>query len=302
VAATHTYQAAGTYTVRLRVTDARGAVSQPASTTASIGGYAPVTFVGAGDIANCGWNGDEETAELLDRISGVVYTLGDNVYGDGSLRNFNNCYHPSWGRHKERTRPSVGNHEYADPQAAGYFEYFGDAAGESGKGYYSYDLGAWHIIVLNSNCPQVGGCGFESPQMQWLRADLAANTRQCILAYWHHPLFTSGRAPATNMRIAYRTLYQAGAEIVLVSHEHHYERFAPQDHDGVADPDRGIRQFVVGTGGAPLYDFFTPHPNSEVRYNATHGVMKFVLSDGGYTWEFIPTSGPFTDVGAGSCH
>lgn len=261
----------------------------------------PAILVGAGDIADCDSDGDEATAALLDKIRGTVFTAGDNAYGDGTASEFANCYQPSWGRHKGRTRPSPGNHDYETEGASGYFGYFGAAAGEPDKGYYGYDLGDWHIVALNSNVSMEAG----SAQGRWLRADLAASTKRCTLAYWHHPRFSSSdsHGSSTEPQPLWEALYQAGAEIVLSGHDHTYERFAPQTPDGRPDPARGVRQFVVGTGGARLYDFGDPIANSEVRYNDGHGVLKLTLRPNRYDWEFIPVAGDrFTDKGSGSCH
>ncbi len=259
-------------------------------------------FVGAGDIASCGSAGrDEETAELLDAIGGTVFTLGDNAYPDGTAANFADCYEPTWGRHKARTRPSPGNHDYHTPGATPYYAYFGASAGDSGKGYYSFDLGDWHIISLNSNIDMSAG----SAQEQWLRADLAASAKQCTLAYWHHSRFSSGtnHGSSTAPQPLWQALYDYNADIVLSAHDHIYERFAPQTPDGVADAARGIRAFVAGTGGASLYTIETPEANSEVRNNDTWGVLKLTLSAGVYSWEFVPVAGmTFTDSGSGACH
>jgi hypothetical protein len=260
-------------------------------------------LVGAGDIADCNSAGDEATAALLDGINGTVFTTGDNVYETGTATEFANCYNPSWGRHKARTRPSVGNHEYGTAGATGYFGYFGSAAGEQGKGYYSYDLGAWHIVVLNSNCAQVGGCQAGSVQEQWLRADLAAHPAACTLAYWHHPRFSSGQHGNNSaMQPFWQALYDFGADVVLNGHDHTYERFAPQTPSGASDPQRGIRQFVVGTGGRSHYGFPNSPPNSEVRNGNTFGVLKLTLSSNTYNWQFVPVAGgTFTDSGTGTC-
>jgi hypothetical protein len=257
-------------------------------------------LVGSGDIAHCSSEGDEATASLLDGIPGTVFTTGDTVYPDGTIDQFANCYEPSWGRHKDRTYPSVGNHEYHTPDAAGYFDYFGSAAGEPGNGYYSYDLGTWHIIVLNSNIPVEVG----SPQEQWLREDLAAHPVACTLAYWHHPRFSSGTVHGSSPRMEslWQALYEFGADVVLAGHEHNYERFAPQDPQGVADPTRGIRQFVIGSGGRSHYVFGPPIANSEVRNGDTYGVLKLTLHPTSYSWEFIPEAGQtFTDSGNAPC-
>lgn len=261
-------------------------------------------MVGAGDIASCAGNGDNATATLLDGIGGTVFTVGDNVYEDGAPGRFENCYGPTWGRHKERTKPAAGNHEYDFAGAADYFAYFGAAAGDPSKGYYSYDLAAWHIIVLNSNCTEVGGCQAGSLQEQWLRADLAAHPTACTLAYFHHPRFSSGatHGSSAQMQPFWQALYDYGADVVLVGHDHHYERFARQDPAGVAAPTRGIRQFLVGMGGFTLYPLGTPLPNSEVRNNDTWGVLKLALHPTGYDWQFIPVAGKtFTDTGSESC-
>ena len=256
--------------------------------------------MGAGDIADCGSSGDEATAALLDGIPGTVFTAGDNAYTDGSTTQFANCYEPSWGRHKARTRPAPGNHDYHQSGAAPYYAYFGANAGPAGLGYYSYDLGAWHIISLNSNISMSAG----STQEQWLRADLAATTKSCVLAYWHHPRFSSGtHGSSTSPQPLWQALYDYNAEIVISGHDHNYQRFAPQTPAGVADPVRGIREFVVGSGGVSHYNFSTPIANTEAYNNDTYGVIKLTLSDGSYSWEFIPVAGKtYTDSGSGSCH
>jgi hypothetical protein len=261
-----------------------------------------MVFVGAGDIADCSETEDELTAQLLDNIPGTVYTVGDNAYPSGSVANFNNCYEPTWGRHKVRTYPAVGDNEYGTLGASGYFTYFGAAAGDPNEGYYSFDLGSWHIIVLNSNCSQIGGCDPDSDQGQWLQADLDANPSTCILAIHHEPLFSS-KGGDTDLRDFWAPLYEAGADIVLSGHRHMYERFAQQNPDGVPDPGRGIRQFVVGTGGSGLTSApISIAPNSQVSNNTTHGVLKFTLHSTSYDWEFIPIGGQtFTDSGSTLC-
>ncbi|MCA1702191.1 MAG: metallophosphoesterase, partial [Actinobacteria bacterium] len=261
-------------------------------------------LVGAGDIADCGSSGDEATAALLDQIPGTVFTLGDNVYNGGTAAEFANCYAPSWGRHRARTLPAMGNHDYGSPAASGYFDYFGAAAGPRGAGYYSYDVGAWHIIVLNSNCEKIGGCHAGSVEEQWLRADLAANPRACIAAYWHHPRFSSGdHGSDAATQPFWQALYEAGAELTIAGHDHSYERFGPQTPSGEPDPERGIREFVVGTGGRNLYGFPGLAANSEVRDSSTFGVLALMLSVDGYEWRFAPAAGAtFTDAGVGACH
>ena len=257
-------------------------------------------LVGAGDIAHCASNGDELTANLLDTIPGTVFTTGDNAYPDGTASNFRDCYDPSWGRHKARTFPATGNHDYHVPGAADYFNYFGTVAGDPEKGYYSYNLGSWHIIVLNSNIPVNAG----SPQEAWLRADLAAHPVDCTLAYWHHPRFSSGTVHGSNPKTQpfWQALYDFGADVILAGHEHNYERFALQDPQGAADPEHGIRQFVIGSGGRSHYSFGNPIANSEVRNGDTYGVLKLILHPGSYTWEFVPAAGgTFTDTGTSPC-
>lgn len=257
-------------------------------------------LVGAGDIAVCGSTWDESTADLLDNIPGTVFTTGDNAYEDGSTDDFTNCYASSWGRHRSRTRPSPGNHDYHTDGAAGYFSYFGAAAGDPEMGYYSYDLGTWHVIALNSNIDH----SVFSPQLQWLVDDLAAHLTQCTVAYWHHPLFSSGfHGSDESMRPFWDVLYAAGVDIVLNGHDHNYERFAPQTPSGDPDPARGIRAFVVGTGGRALRPFGQIAANSEVRNSETFGVLKLTLERTGYRWEFFPVAGSsFTDSGRADCH
>jgi 3',5'-cyclic AMP phosphodiesterase CpdA len=207
------------------------------------------------------------------------------------------------GRHKDRTRPSAGNHEYHTAGAAPYYAYFGAAAGDPSKGYYSYDLGSWHVIVLNSNCAAIGGCHAGSAQERWLRADLAGRAAVCTVAYWHHPRFSSAQHGSDiAMQPFWEALYEEDVEIVLNGHDHVYERFAPQTPNGIADPERGIRQFTVGSGGRSHYAFGTPLPNSEVRNGGTYGVLTLTLGDTGFEWRFVPESGKaFTDSGTGTC-
>jgi hypothetical protein len=262
-------------------------------------------LVGAGDISDCADpSGAEATAKLLDRISGTVMAVGDLAYPDGSKENFV-CYDKTWGRAKSRTRPAVGNHEFHSASATPYFDYFGAAAGDPKTGYYSYELGTWHIIVLNSECTDVGGCSAGSPEEKWLRADLAAHPVVCTLAYWHKPLFSSGDKHGNDPEIKplWQALYEANADVVVNGHDHDYERFAPQTPDGAADTARGIREFVVGTGGKNHRPFGPPKANSEVRNATAFGVLKLTLKSKGYDWEFIPEpEKSFTDAGSGACH
>lgn len=268
------------------------------------------TLVGAGDIAWCGNNlGAEATAKLIDQIPGTVFAAGDLVYSSGSWEEFQNCYQPTWGRFKDRTKPTPGNHDYNGSSNSGYFRYWGDAAGDPAKGYYSYDLGVWHVVVLNTNCTvkALGGCGEGSPQEVWLREDLAAHADSCIVAYGHHSLFSSGILPShalhPELRSFWNDLYRAHADLILAGHEHSYERFALQDPDGKLDEKNGIRQIVVGTGGKSHTPLGFAQPNSEVRNSDTFGVLKLTLSPQSYKWEFIPQSGMnFSDSGEGTCH
>ena len=306
ITATHTYAAAGTNTVAVTVTDKGGATGSGQLTITVTTPVAGQVLVGAGDIARCDRTNDEATASILDTIPGQVFTVGDNVLGGSTLiPDFIDCYDPSWGRHKARTRPAVGHMEGWSPGYATYVQYFGAAAGDSGKFYYSYDLGSWHIVVLNSNASMVVG----SPQEQWLKADLTTHPAQCTLAIWHLPRFSSTSSsglPVVNdaVKPLWDDLYAAGAEIVLNAHYEVYERFAPQRSDGTADPQLGIRQFTVGTGGIGSNAFSGGTlANSEVHNTQTPGVLKLTLGSNGYAWQFIPIAGKsFTDSGTGACH
>jgi acid phosphatase type 7 len=259
--------------------------------------------VGAGDIALCSLTNDEKTANLLDSIPGTVITLGDNVYPSGTADQFARCYGPSWGRHKARTKPAIGNHEYATPGALGYLGYFGVTKN------YSFDLGEWHLISLDSNCQLAengGSCAPNSPTMMWLKADLAAHPNKCTLVYFHHPRWSSGLDHGSTIRLtgAWKIMYNANVDLVLSGHSHDYERFAPLDGNGAIDNIRGIRSFVVATGGAAQKGFqATPLIGSEVRQAGTYGVIKLTLGSGTYTWDFVPISSQsFTDHGTGICH
>ncbi|WP_229702798.1 CBM96 family carbohydrate-binding protein [Streptomyces albiflavescens] len=257
-------------------------------------------LVGAGDISNSG-TGDTSTANLLDNIPGTVFTAGDNVYDSGTATEFATYYDPTWGRHKARTRPAPGNHDYNTSGATGYYNYFGANAGPSGQGYYSYDLGNWHVVSLNSEVNMAVG----SPQEQWLRSNLAASTKPCTLAYWHKPRFTSGanHAPDTSTGPLVQALYDNNADVIVAGHNHQYERFAPMNPGGQLDTTRGIRHFVAGMGGASHYSFGTIMPNSEARNSDTYGVLKFTLHANSYDWQFVPEAGKtYADSGTTSCH
>lgn len=270
------------------------------------------TFVllGAGDIASCKEpEGALATAKMIEGMPGTVFALGDLAYEAGSAQNFELCYGPTWGRFKDRTMPALGNHEYQTPGARGYFNYWKERAGPEGKGYYSYELGSWHIVVLNTNClaPGLGGCAAGSPQELWLKEDLAKHPAACILAYGHHPLLSSGvfkkHAIHPELKPLWQDLFRAHADLVLAGHEHAYERFVPVDPDGNADPQNGIREIVAGMGGRSHDPLGAPLPGSEVQNWETFGVLKLVLSPGKYTWEFVPEPGKtFRDSGSAACH
>jgi len=305
-------------------TAAKGATAQAQGAQAAAGD--PV-IAAAGDIAcdpaNANFNGgngssnscrQKYTSDLLVNTGLTsVLVLGDNQYYCGGYEAFLQSYELSWGRTKSITNPAVGNHEYltsggtgcnsSNAGAAGYYRYFGAAAGDPSKGYYSYDIGAWHMIALNSNCGHAGGCSSSTPQGQWLRQDLAAHTNVCTLAYWHTPLFSSGGRDDPNYKTFWDALYEHNADLVLVAHDHTYERFAPQTPAGARDDVRGIREFVVGTGGANHTSFVTVAANSEVRNDATYGVLRLALHPMSYDWQFVPEAGKtFTDSGTTSCH
>ena len=264
-------------------------------------GSEPVILIGAGDISGCESEGDYLTAEMLDTIPGIVFTTGDHAYPTGTFQQFRDCYDRAWGRHKSRTRPTPGNHDYMTQRGIPYFNYFGELAGTRGQGYYAYDAGAWRVIVLNSEIPARRG----SAQERWLRSELAANSRRCIAAYWHRPLYSSVREERrfrAEIKPLWDALYDAGADVVINGHDHVYERFSKMDPNGRSD-DRGIRQFIVGTGGRSLYPFGRPAPNSEVRHNGSYGLLKLSLYEDRYEWEFVaPAGSDFSDSGSDVCH
>lgn len=246
----------------------------------------------------------------------AVLALGDDQYYCGSYDAFKLAYDLSWGRVKSITHPAPGNHEYmtsgttattgcnsTNQGAAGYFKYFGSAAGTPGQGYYSYNIGAWHIIVLNTACSSVGGCGSGSPQYTWLQNDLASHSNYCTLAYWHIPLFSSGGRASAVSKPFWQLLYNANADLILNGHDHIYERFAPQTPSGTSDTTRGIREFIVGTGGDDHTAISTIAANSQVRNTDTFGVLRLTLHSGSYSWQFAPEAGKtFTDSGSTACH
>jgi len=304
ITGSHAYPAPGQYTARVTVTDKDGGSSWDELLVKVLDPSTVQVFSGAGNIASCGTDVDEATAQILDTLPGRVFVLGDNVNPSGSAANYTNCYNPTWGRHKARTNPTIGNHEYDVTGANGYFGYFGAAAGDPTKGYYSFDLGDWHVVVLNNTASVASGTG--SVQEQWLKADLAASTKRCTIAMFHYPLFFSSDDPswhsASGVLGIWNDLYTAGAEIVLNGQQYDYERFAPQDPGGNADPARGIREFNVGTGGYATAMPTSIAPNTEAVSDA-YGVLKLSLGPDTYTWQFIPAGGStFTDSGSGNCH
>ena len=269
-------------------------------------------LIGAGDIAD-GFNltlaNALATAALLDaNPTATVFADGDLAYNNGNDTDFTKSYDPTWGRARNRTIPVIGNHEYSSLNGAGYFNYFGTAAGDPTKGYYSLDLGAWHVVVVNSNCSNVGGCGVGSPQEVWLKNDLTSHTQTCTLALWHHPLYTSvssgqGVTPDTEMQPIFQDLYTLGVDLVVNGHAHNYERFAPQDANGNPDAAHGVVEIVAGMGGESHMTFGTAVANSLVRNATAYGVLKLTLHASSYDWQFLPIAGQtFTDSGTQACH
>lgn len=268
-------------------------------------------LIGAGDIAD-GWNlnlaNSMATAALLDaNPSATVFADGDLAYNNGRDQDFTKSYDPTWGRARARTIPVLGNHEYSTLNAAGYFSYFGPAAGDPTKGYYSMNLGSWHIVVLNSECTNVsGGCGAGSPQEVWLKNDLASHTQTCSLALWHEPYYTSSSVivPNTSMQPIWQDLRNYNADLVVNGHAHNYERFAPQDANASLDTARGITEIVAGTGGDSHFAFnSTIAPNSLVRNSTTYGVLQLTLHASSFDFQFVPQAGQtFTDSGTQACH
>ncbi len=268
-----------------------------------------VVLVGAADIGGCGPTPGHSgaTAALRDSIPGTVFVAGDLAYPNGAETEFTRCYDATWGRHRSRTTPIVGVHDFIAPNAQGYFNYFGTIAGDPNRGYYSYNYGAWHVVIINDICSSssgVNGCTATSPEGQWLQSDLAANPTTCTVAIWHQPLYTStSSAVTTAMKPFWQILYNAAADLVINGHAHNYERFAPQDPSGNLDVTKGLREFVVGTGGESLQAFTATAPNSEVRNSSTYGVLKLTLHATSYDWQYLPVAGQtFTDSGSQACH
>ncbi|MEX0626379.1 MAG: metallophosphoesterase [Chloroflexota bacterium] len=272
------------------------AAASPSTTPANIPSGAPhEVLLAVGDIAYCDSSADDQVGELAARLEGTIALLGDIAYPRGSSDDFARCFDPTWGPLRDRLRPAPGNHEYETKRASGYFSYFGAGAGDPTEGWYSYDLGGWHLVALNSVCDAIGGCGNGSRQLAWLVADLEAHPVACTLAYWHHPRYSSGRHGDDDMTDAlWDALAGANADLVLFGHDHDYERTAPID---------GMRSFVVGTGGRSLYAWpGAPGPHTEVRANDTYGLLELTLAAADYSWRFISAGGgSFTDAGSGTC-
>ena len=284
----------GTSSSRWRLWTVRATRAPPGRSAAD-----PVV-VAAGDIAMPGGHQRSTSDQVLELDPDAVLVLGDNQYPSGRLAEYRSFYGPTWGRFKARTKPVPGNHEYETPRAAGYFSYFGRAARPKGRSYYSFDLGGWHLIALNSGADH----GPRSAQERWLRADLVATGKRCILAYWHFPRFSSGAHQGSwgSLVTFWSALFEARADLVLSGHEHSYERFARQT-PWARPSRRGIREFVVGTGGAALQGFAAPRPNSQVRLAGVHGVLELVLHPSSYQWRFISESGAVLDTGGPvTCH
>lgn len=260
-------------------------------------------LVGAGDIADCASDGDSATAALLDAIPGTIFAAGDLVQ-QGRADQYEECWDETWGRHAGRIRPAAGNREYLTDGGAPYFAHFGPAAGDPGRGWYSYDLGSWHVVVLNSNCPEIeGGCREGSPQHEWLEADLAASPARCTAAYWHHPFLVKDSGTDSDLRPLWEALHAGGVEVAMSGHHHTYQRYAPLGPDGDADADTGIRQFIVGTGGHHHRSRPAVGGVLEAADSESWGVLKLTLGPDAYSWEFVPADGAtFTDSGTGTCH
>lgn len=269
-----------------------------------------VTIYAAGDIADCrkmpaAESHAAETAALIatrlaNDKNAAVLTVGDHTYPVGLLSEFYDCYDKTWGQFKARTHPAPGNHEYYTPEASGYYGYFTEPNDTGRRSYYSVEIGTWHVVSLNSNLREHA----YAAQLAWLKEDLAKHPATCTLAYWHHPVFSSGgHGNNSFMKETWKILEDANADVILSGHDHDYERFAPQNVSGERDDQYGMREFIIGTGGAYLTPMFLRKENSEIRNNTTFGVLKMVLKEDSYEWEFLPVAGStFTDRGSGKCH
>ena len=310
-----------TYTITAVDTSGNASVQSPPVSATPVGGSSDPVLITAGDIAGCSWTSDSTTATLVEGIAGTVLTLGDNVYQNGTASEFSSCYGPTWGRFKSRTRPTPGNHDYNTAGASGYFDYFNGVGAQSGpagdrsRGYYSFDLGAWHVVVLNSECEATtglwlkGGCAAGSAQETWFKADLAAHATAAtnnIIVTWHKPRFSSSteHGNSTHMQNFWQLAYAGGVDLVLSGHSHNYERFAPMNATGAADPTAfGVPEIVVGTGGAGAHGFTTPATTSLVRNSGTAGVLVLKLHPASFDWQFVPVPGKtFTDAGTRAVH
>ena len=259
-----------------------------------------IAIYAAGDIGQCNSIGAALTAGLLKQNTGPVLVLGDIAYRDGSPEEFIRCYAPHWGDLRDRIYPAPGNHEYRTQDAAGYFGYFGARAGDPARGYYSFDVGPWHILSLNSNRELED----DAPQLQWLETDLRQHKQRCVLAFWHHARYSSGpHGSDARTQALWSMLYRHGVSVVVAGHDHDYERFAPMNAQGERDDLHGMRSFVVGTGGAILYELDARHPLSEAWNDTEWGVLKLMLRQDSYAWEFLPVaSGTFRDAGSAQCN
>jgi acid phosphatase type 7 len=303
----HVWLAAITITATVTIAFGSSQIKARANTQASTQASTETTLIAAGDIASCTETGDEQTAKLiqniLEKTSATVAALGDLVYPTGKLETYKNCYGPSWGQFLKQTKAAIGNHDYSGGTSQDYTAYFGAAAGPNPEHYYSYDLGKWHVIVLNSNCWAVGGCETGSKQYKWLQSDLTKNPNNCTLAYWHHPRFSSALHGNNEfMQDVWALLANSSVELVLNGHDHDYERFAPLNAAGKPS-EKGTREFVVGTGGKNEYPFLITKPGSQVRKTGVFGVLELKLKTSSYDWKFVPVAGKtFTDSGSTNCH
>jgi predicted phosphodiesterase len=259
--------------------------------------------VGAGDISMCNRSDHFDTALLLDIYPGAIFTAGDNTNDEGFADEYKNCFDSSWGRYKSRIHPVPGNHDYGVKEGKPYFDYFGSRAGRKSEGYYSYDVGPWHIISLNSNCEYVD-CSADSDQYRWLKRDLKNNTALCTMAIWHHPRVSSApEGKDKSVKPFWDLLYEYGAEVIVNGHSHIYERYAPQNSELKLDWENGMVQFIVGTGGAYFEDLKNVQPNSKAKILQTHGILVFSLFEDHYDWGFLPVDGvSFYDSGTMYCH
>ena len=291
----------GAHVVSVSVSDGQGGVT---TRTRALTVYAPGNqLLAVGDIGDCSGSGDDATGKRVETLAGAILGLGDYAYPDGSPGDFASCFDPSWGRHKARTRPVAGNHEYETDEAAPYFAYFGASAGSPGAPWRSFDYAGWHVVALDSDCRHVDGCDAGSPQGQWLEADLAAHPSLCTLAYFHHPRFASGYLGVDDALLPFwQILHAHGVDVILNGHDHAYERFARMSPNGIAEPLRGPRAFVVGSGGAGLDDEDEVEVNREARDSTSYGVLRLVLEPTSYSWEFMGAGpGTFADAGSEEC-